>query len=101
MGLHVQRKLKGLNQAPERVAPKAFRELWGMEAPVGTPDFPASKKYTATSYQILFIIRVMIGGSTEAFLNVVRMEAIWKSSRGVSQSMGYYLRSSIQLAGNR
>ncbi len=45
---------KGLNQAPERVAPKAFRELWGMEAPVGTPDFPASKKYTATSYQNTF-----------------------------------------------
>ena len=45
---------KGLNQAPERVAPKAFRVLWGMEAPVGTPDFPASKKYTATSYQNTF-----------------------------------------------
>ena len=45
---------KGLNQAPDRVAPKAFRELWGMEAPEGTPDFPAPALFTRDTYKNTF-----------------------------------------------
>ncbi|MCH1502472.1 MAG: hypothetical protein L7V86_02715, partial [Verrucomicrobiales bacterium] len=41
---------KGLNQ-PGRYAPKAFRELWGMSAPPGTPDFPEPERFTAETYQ--------------------------------------------------
>lgn len=41
---------KGLTQ-PGRYAPKAFRDLWGMSAPPGTPDFPEPVRYTAENYQ--------------------------------------------------
>ena len=41
---------KGLNQAPDRVAPRAFRELWGMEAIPGTPDFPEPRSFPAEEY---------------------------------------------------
>ncbi len=41
---------KGLTQ-PGRYAPKAFRDLWGMNAPPGTPDFPEPVRYTAQNYQ--------------------------------------------------
>lgn len=45
---------KGLNQSPDRVAPKAFRELWGMETPEGTPDFPAPALFTRDTYKNTF-----------------------------------------------
>jgi putative membrane-bound dehydrogenase-like protein len=41
---------KGLTLIPDRVAPKAFRELWGVEAPVGTPDFPDPVVFLAKDY---------------------------------------------------
>ncbi|HWL08495.1 MAG TPA: PVC-type heme-binding CxxCH protein [Planctomicrobium sp.] len=41
---------KGLTQ-PGRVAPKPFRDLWGVTAPPGTPDFPAPQTFTKESYQ--------------------------------------------------
>ncbi len=41
---------KGLTE-PGRVAPKPFRELWGVTAPVGTPEFPAPVKFTKDQYQ--------------------------------------------------
>ena len=41
---------KGLNQ-PERYAPKPFRELWGMVAPDGTPDFPTPQTFRKGEYQ--------------------------------------------------
>ena len=42
---------KGLNQSPDRMAPKPFRDLWGMTAPPGTPDFPPPVVFTAETYQ--------------------------------------------------
>ena len=44
---------KGHNQPEKygRVAPKAFRELWDVEHPKGTPDIPPPKKYTAETYR--------------------------------------------------
>ncbi len=42
---------KGLNQPPARVAPKPFRDLWGMESPEGTPDFPSPVTFRADAYQ--------------------------------------------------
>lgn len=42
---------KGLNRSPDRMAPKPFRDLWGMSAPPGTPDFPAPVTFTKDSYQ--------------------------------------------------
>ncbi len=41
---------KGLTE-PGRVAPKPFRELWGVTAPVGTPDFPAPRTFTRDQYR--------------------------------------------------
>ena len=41
---------KGLTQ-PGRVAPKPFRELWGVTAPVGTPDFPPPRRFTKDEYR--------------------------------------------------
>ncbi len=41
---------KGLSQTG-RIAPKPFRDLWGVVAPVGTPDFPAPVKTSAMNYQ--------------------------------------------------
>ena len=41
---------KGLNQ-PGRYAPKPFRELWGMVAPAGTPDFPPPHTFQKGAYQ--------------------------------------------------
>lgn len=41
---------KGLTQ-PGHVAPKAFRDLWGVTAPPGSPDFPAPTSYTKENYQ--------------------------------------------------
>lgn len=45
---------KGLNQAPDRVAPRAFRELWGMDAPQSTPDFPSPVLFTRDTYKNTF-----------------------------------------------
>lgn len=41
----------GLVDPPDRAPPKPFRELWGIEAPDGTPDFPAPVKFTAETYE--------------------------------------------------
>jgi putative membrane-bound dehydrogenase-like protein len=41
---------KGLTE-PGRIAPKPFRELWGVTAPAGTPDFPAPRTFTRDQYQ--------------------------------------------------
>ena len=42
---------KGLTQPPDRVAPKAFRELWDVPAPEGTPDFPSPRTYRKGEYK--------------------------------------------------
>lgn len=44
---------KGLTQ-PGRVAPKAFRELWGVRAPEGTPDMPPSTAYSSQDYELVY-----------------------------------------------
>lgn len=44
---------KGLTQ-PGRVAPKAFRDLWGVTAPPGTPDLPPPQTFTRDTYQRAF-----------------------------------------------
>ncbi len=41
---------KGLS-LPGRVAPKAFRELWDVQAPEGSSDIPPAQVYTAESYE--------------------------------------------------
>ena len=41
---------KGLNQ-PGRYAPKPFRDLWGLAAPVDVPDFPAPEKFSKDNYR--------------------------------------------------
>ncbi len=41
---------KGLTQSG-RIAPKAFRELWGVTAPAGSPDFPAPRTFKNGEYQ--------------------------------------------------
>jgi putative membrane-bound dehydrogenase-like protein len=41
---------KGLTQ-PGRVAPLAFRQLWGVEAPSGTPDIPAPLTFKKDDYR--------------------------------------------------
>jgi len=41
---------KGLTILPDRVAPRAFRELWGVKAP-NAPDFPQTKKFNASNYE--------------------------------------------------
>ena len=41
---------KGLT-LPGRIAPKPFRELWGVTAPAGSPDFPEPKVYRKDEYQ--------------------------------------------------
>ena len=42
---------KGLTLPPGRVAPAAFRELWGVEVPAGTPDIPPAVTSSAGAYQ--------------------------------------------------
>jgi len=44
---------KGLS-LPGRVAPKAFRDLWGIDAPEGSPDIPPPQVFTAESYEATF-----------------------------------------------
>jgi putative membrane-bound dehydrogenase-like protein len=41
---------KGLTE-PGRVAPRPFRELWGVEAPPGIPDLPEPQTFTPETYQ--------------------------------------------------
>ena len=41
---------KGLTQ-PGRIAPKPFRELWGVESPAGAPDLPPAKTFTPETYR--------------------------------------------------
>ncbi|MFM8359318.1 MAG: hypothetical protein ACKOET_12285, partial [Verrucomicrobiota bacterium] len=41
---------KGLTQ-PGRVAPKPFRDLWGVPAPPGTPDFPPPRTFRRGEYR--------------------------------------------------
>ncbi len=41
---------KGLTQ-PGRVAPKPFRDLWGVTAPSGTPDFPEPQVFSKQDYR--------------------------------------------------
>ena len=41
---------KGLTQ-PGRVAPKPFRDLWGVTAPPGTPDFPEPQVFQKQDYR--------------------------------------------------
>ena len=41
---------KGLTHLPDRVAPRAFRELWGVRAP-GAPDLPKPRTFTAATYE--------------------------------------------------
>jgi putative membrane-bound dehydrogenase-like protein len=41
---------KGLTE-PGRVAPQPFRDLWGVTAPAGTPDFPPPQTFTRETYQ--------------------------------------------------
>jgi putative membrane-bound dehydrogenase-like protein len=44
---------KGLNRE-ERVAPLAFRQLWGVPAPKGAKDFPPIQKFGRNGYRRLF-----------------------------------------------
>ena len=44
---------KGLTQ-PGRVAPKPFRDLWGVQAPPGTPDFPSPQVFTRETYKATY-----------------------------------------------
>ncbi len=44
---------KGLT-LPDRLAPKAFRELWGVESPVNAPDMPEPKVFSKENYQRSF-----------------------------------------------
>ena len=41
---------KGLTQ-PGRIAPKPFRELWGVESPAGAPDLPPAETFTPETYR--------------------------------------------------
>ncbi len=41
---------KGLTQ-PGRLAPKPFRDLWGVSAPEGSPDFPSPQTFKKAEYQ--------------------------------------------------
>lgn len=36
---------------PDRIAPKPFRELWGVPGPPDAPDFPEPKTFTAATYK--------------------------------------------------
>jgi len=36
---------------PDRIAPKPFRDLWGVPGPKGAPDFPAPKTFTRQTYK--------------------------------------------------
>lgn len=36
---------------PDRVAPRAFRDLWGVPGPDGAPDFPPPESFTRESYR--------------------------------------------------
>jgi putative membrane-bound dehydrogenase-like protein len=36
---------------PDRIAPKPFRDLWGVPGPKDAPDFPEPKTYTRESYR--------------------------------------------------
>ncbi|MEE2614947.1 MAG: PVC-type heme-binding CxxCH protein [Verrucomicrobiota bacterium] len=41
---------KGLTR-PGRIAPKPFRDLWGVESPKGSPQLPPAEKFTAEKYK--------------------------------------------------
>ena len=39
---------------PDRLAPRPFRELWGVPGPNGAPDFPAPKTFAAGAYKAAY-----------------------------------------------
>lgn len=41
---------KGLTQ-PGCIAPKTFRDFWGVNAPAGSPDFPEPRTFKKGEYQ--------------------------------------------------
>jgi len=43
-----------LPNEPDRVAPKPFRELWGVPGPPDAPDFPAPKAFTRETYKAAY-----------------------------------------------
>jgi len=43
-----------LPDEPDRVAPKPFRELWGVPGPPDAPDFPAPKAFTRETYKAAY-----------------------------------------------
>lgn len=43
-----------LAKEPDRVAPKPFRELWGVPGPPDAPDFPAPKSFTRETYKAAY-----------------------------------------------
>ncbi len=49
--LHVQGQLEGADVAAGSGGAEAFRELWGVEAPAGTPDIPEAVTSSAEAYQ--------------------------------------------------
>jgi len=44
---------KGLTR-PGRIAPAPFRDLWGVTAPAGSPDFPPPQTFTAKTYRRVY-----------------------------------------------
>ena len=44
---------KGLT-LPGRIAPRPFRELWGVSAPPGSPDFPSPREFDRDEYRRTF-----------------------------------------------
>ena len=44
---------KGLTQSG-RIAPKPFRELWGVTAPAGSPDFPPPQTLKRAEYRLVY-----------------------------------------------
>jgi len=47
-------KTERLAKEPDRVAPKPFRELWGVPGPPDAPDFPAPKAFTRETYKAAY-----------------------------------------------
>ena len=48
--LYMSKQLQGLTILPDRLAPSAFRELWGIQVPKGTPE-PQPKTFNRHNYE--------------------------------------------------
>ena len=84
---------------PDRIAPKPFRDLWGVPGPTDAPDFPSPKTFTRQTYKSTYQDPEDDWGRSGG---VLRCEDMGRNleivARGSAQSLWHRLRCGFRLA---